>query len=330
MKNIAIVHDSYLHIGGAEKVLSQFIAAYPKADIYIPLLKNKFYDEIKTEGKIFTSIFSKFPFVEKYSSLLKPIIILYWETLNLKKYDLIISSSHSFSSKSVNKRKNARHVSYIHTPPKYLYGEFNEMNWIKKFPFSLLFSPILFLLRKHDFYSAQKPDLLIANSKNVQNRIKKYYRRDSIVIYPPHNNAPTHFKKQTGEYYLFFSRLERQKGAELVIKTCTQYKLPLVVIGTGSQEKYLKKIAGKTIIFKGFIKEKEKQTIFAHALALLCAAIDEDYGLVIPEVLSYGIPVIAYNSGAVSEILTNQRNCIIFPEYSISSLYTALLSHKIK
>lgn len=331
MKNIAIIHDSYLHVGGAEKVLKYFVSAYPKADIYIPLLKKKYSGEIKTTGRIYTSILSELPFVEKYASILKPLVLLYWETLNLKKYDLIISSSHSFSSKSVNKSKHAKHVSYIHTPPKYLYSELNEMNWIKKLPFSVLFWPLFFLLRKYDYYSAQKPDLLIANSKNVQSRIKKYYNRNSIVIYPPHTVAPVDFKKRKGKYYLFFSRLEKQKGAELVIRTCSQYKLPLVVIGTGSQEKYLKKIASKNIEFTGFITEEEKVLIFAEAKALLYAAIDEDYGLVIPEVLSYGIPVIAYDSGSIREIQskqTSKNEILLFSEYNCSSLVHAIHEHK--
>jgi glycosyltransferase involved in cell wall biosynthesis len=327
MKRIAIIHDSLLHIGGAEKVLFKFIRAYQNADVYISLLDFRLKNKLKTKGEIHTSVFSSLPFVSKYASFLKPFIILYWETLNLQQYDLVISSSHSFSSKSINKAKIAKHVSYIHTPPKYLYDEFNEMNWIKSFPFNIIFWPFFYLLKRYDFYSAQKPDLLIANSKNVQSRIKKYYKRNSVVIYPPHNTAPANFKKKKGEYYLFFSRLEKQKGAELVVKTCTKYNLPLVVVGTGSQEKYLKSITGKTVKFKGFVNEADKIDIFSRAKALLYASIDEDYGMVIPEVLSYGIPVVAYDSGAVEEMA--DKNIFIFKRYDSKSLYSFMQKNSI-
>lgn len=318
-KKIAIVHDSFLHIGGAEHVLIAFIEKHPHADIYIPLLSKNFLSYIKTKGKIYTSILSNLPLVEKYSSYLKPLVLIYWETLELSKYDLIISSSHSFSSKSVNKNKNAKHISYIHTPPKYLYAEYNEMQWIKKFPFNLLLWPLLYLLRKYDYYAAQKPDLIITNSKNVQKRIKKYYKRNSVVIYPPHKIAPESYKKNKGKYYLFFSRLEKQKGAELIVKTCTKHSLPLYVVGTGNQENYLKSIAGNTVKFKGFVDENEKAKIFSNTKALLYAAIDEDYGMVIPEVLSYKVPIIAYNSGAIKEF--KNKNIHTFNQYTIKSLY---------
>jgi glycosyltransferase involved in cell wall biosynthesis len=325
---IAIVHDSFLHVGGAEKVFYKFIETYPDADVFVPLINKKYLDEInqKTNGKLNISwinkilffnekFFTNYSFTAIIASLLKPLLIIYWETLNLKKYDLIISSSHSFSSKSVNKKLSAKHISYIHTPPKYLYNEYNRMNWIKKFPFAILLWPTMFLLRKYDYYSAQKPDLLIANSEVVQQRIKKYYKRNSVIIYPlfdiaTHNIdkiSPTSNKKN-GKYFLFFSRLEKQKGAEPVIKTCTKHNIPLVVMGAGSQEKYLKKIAGKTIFFTGFVSQEQKVRIFKHTKALIYASIDEDFGMVIPEVASYGIPIIYYNSEIFKKILKTKDN----------------------
>ena len=335
MIKIAIIHDSFLHVGGAEKVLYKFIETYPKADIFIPLIHKKYKKEIlkKTKGKIYTSIFNKLPLLNKISSFLKPLLIIHWETLNLKKYDLIISSSHSFSSKSVNKGKSAKHISYIHTPPKYLYREYNQMNWIKKFPFNFLLLPIIFLLRKYDYYSAQKPDLLITNSINVQKRIKKYYNRDSAVIRPLFDIAPKKINrlnflhnKKTKKYFLFFSRLEKQKGAELVIKTCSKYNFPLVVMGTGKQERYLKSIAGKTIFFTGFVSEEQKQKIFINTKALIYASIDEDFGIVLPEVISYNIPIISYESGAIKEILNvmSSKFSILYQQHSIKSLVHAI------
>lgn len=323
-KNVCLVHDSFLHIGGAENVLLKLVEKYPAADIFIPLISDGYLEllQSKTNGKIYRLFLSKWFKNEKFASFLKPLLIIYWERLNLGKYGLIISSSHSFSSKSVNKNKGARHISYIHTPPRYLYKEFNQMGWIKKFPFNFILWPLFFLLRKYDYYSAQKADILITNSKNVQDRIKKYYHRDSSVIYPDLKPKSKTIKRKP-RYFLFFSRLETQKGAELVVKTCTRFNIPLVVVGTGSKEKYLKKIAGKSIIFTGFISEKQKEKIFSYTQALIYTSIDEDYGMVLPEINSYGIPIIAYNSGAIKEFAFS-KNIYLFDEYSEQGLKNAI------
>lgn len=323
MKSIAIIHDSFLYYGGAETVLMALATQYPGADIYIPLITSSYFHSMSRKHTVYRSIFSFFPNLRYTSSLLKPLLIIYWETLDLSRYDLVISSSHSFSSKSVNVKKPTKHVSYIHTPPKYLYKEYNQMFWIKMFPFRVIFYPLLFLLRKYDFYSAQKPDLLIANSSETQKRIATYYNRKSVVIHPPHAIPPKSYKKKKGLYYLFFSRLEKQKGVELVFETCERNNIPLVVVGTGSLEKKLASNSTKNIKILGFINEKQKANVFSKAKALIFAAIDEDYGLAVSEATAFNIPIIAYNSGAIKEAAKNGRY-VLFNEHTQNSLLKAI------
>lgn len=184
---VAIIHDVFIEHGGAERVLLALIHMFPEADIYVPLLSKEGLTLLKkkTSGKIYSSFFNHIPFISSASLLLKPFLYLYWENLDLKQNTLVISSSHSFSSKSVITSPECLHISYIHTPPRYLYTEYNETRILRSSFFKFLLSPVLAWLRIQDFIGAQRPDILVANSKVVQKRILKYYRRESQVIYPP-------------------------------------------------------------------------------------------------------------------------------------------------
>jgi len=322
---VAIIHDVFIEFGGAERVLLALLKIYPDADVYTPLLSEKWLPLLKTKtrGRIISSDFNTIPFVHSASILLKPLLYLYWEQLDLSKYDLVISSSHSFSSKSVITGPKTLHVSYIHTPPRYLYTEYNETRVLKHPVLKILLSPLMSWLRIRDFVGAQRPDVLIANSKTVQARIKKYYRRDSVVIYPP-VHIPKKIKTGKKEYYLCVSRLSKQKGIDLAVKTCTRHHLPLWVIGTGSQEEYLKSIAGPTVHFKGWIPDDKMSDVYAHTKALLYCSIDEDFGMVPVEAMAHGVPVIGYKSGATDETVIDNTTGILFNTYSVRSLANAI------
>lgn len=323
----AIVHDVFIELGGAEKVLYSLLKIYPEADIFIPLVEKKQLPVLRemTRGKIITSFLNKVPFFNSASIFLKPLIYIYWELIDLSTYDLVISSSHSFSSKSVITGPNTFHVSYIHTPPRYLYTEFNETQILKKTLFKILLSPLMTILRMVDFMGAQRPDVLIANSKTVQNRIRKYYRRESLIIYPPISALKLPQQKKVNSYYVCLSRLAKQKGIELAIRACKELNLELIVIGTGGQEKNLKKIAGNKVNFVGYVSEKEKIKILSAAKALIYCSIEEDFGIVPIEAMSCGIPVIAYNSGAVSETVLHKKTGFLFNIYSVECLKSAII-----
>lgn len=328
-KKVAIIHDSFLYIGGAEKVLLVLLKMFPKADVYIPLIRQKYSKLIqkKTKGQLITTPFNKFLFCEKYASFLKPLILLYWESLDLFKYNLVISSSHSFSSKLVKTSPKTLHLAYIHTPPKYLYPEFNEMQAINKQPLKFMLSPFLSILRQLDYKGAQRPDILIANSKVVQKRIKRYYQRSSLVIYPSVKmpNKKTAISKKTKKYYLCFSRLVKQKGTQLAIKTSNDLKYPLVIVGKGPEEKRLKKIAGPAIKFKGFLANNQISKIYSQTKALINCSIDEDFGMTAVEAMAHGIPVIAYKSGGITETVVHKKTGLLFNNFSIASLKQSIL-----
>lgn len=323
---IAIIHDVFIENGGAERVLLSLVELFPQADIFIPLLttKNKLVLNQITKGKIFSSVLNNLPFVHSASILLKPLLYLYWESLNLTDYDLVISSSHSFSSKAVITSPHTFHLSYIHTPPRYLYTEFNETRVLKNTFLKYLLLPLLSWLRQKDFIAGQRPDLLVANSKEVQTRISKYYRRESKVVYPPVKNSFYQQKTKTKkEYYVCFSRLAKQKGMDLIIKSFNKLGKKLVIVGEGAEEYYLKSLANNNITFVGRLNDQDLQKIFLKAKALVYASIEEDFGLVPVEALAMGVPVIAYYSGGVKEVLTNKVG-VYFQERTEKSLIAAI------
>lgn len=320
---IAIVHDSLTDFGGAERTLFSLLKIFPKADLYTSLLEGQLEGKIKKtfKGQIFFSKLSNFSLATNHPSFFKPYFYhYYWPKLNLDAYDLVISSSHSFCANWV-KVKN-KHLSYIHTPPRFLYEEFNEMNWLRNLVIKKIIDPYFAYLRRKDKDKVQKIDLLIANSKNVQNRIKKYYDRDSQVIYPP-VKLPKKTAKQSKikkTQYLFFSRLVKQKGIELVIKAFNQNQKPLLVVGTGQQAQKWQKMARPNIKFLGFVSDQKMPNIYAQSKALIYASIQEDFGLVPVEVMSYGLPVIAYYDGGVKETVIDQKTGLFFRKYDEKDL----------
>jgi glycosyltransferase involved in cell wall biosynthesis len=328
---VAIIHDVLIELGGAERVLFQLLKMFPEADVFIPLMSANHREtiEAETSGRVQTSLLNRIPFIHSASILVKPWLYLYWELLELSAYDLVISSSHSFSSKSVITSPDTLHVSYIHTPPRYLYTEFNETRVLKHPILRLLLAPLMTWLRTQDFIGAHRPDVLIANSRTVQNRINKYYRLKSSVIYPPIKTTSKKTSKLIErKYFICYSRLAKQKGIELAIQACNFLNLPLVIIGSGSEETYLRSIAGPTITFLGRVPDARLAEVMRGAKAMIYCSREEDFGMAPVEVMAYGVPVIAYRSGGVQESVLEGKTGTFFDEFTVESLSRKLKQFK--
>lgn len=323
---VAIVHDALIVWGGAERVLFKLIEIFPKADIFTSLINDKYVRAIEnlSKGKLCYSRLSKLSLALKYPSLLKPYFYHhYWKNLDLSSYDLVISSSHSFCANWV--RVQGKHLSYIHTPPRFLYGTYNEMRWVHAFPFSFLFAPYFRYLRKLDNSRVQAVDVLVANSMTVQKRIRQAYTRDSVVVYPSvvMPSLPNKSLSKRANY-LFFSRLVTQKGLQLVVETFNASGKPLIVVGEGAARKQVERIARKNIRFMGFLSDAKMNQIYARCKALVYAAIDEDFGMIPVEAMAHGLPVIAYKSGGVVETIEDGKTGVLFTSYTPSALKHAI------
>jgi len=176
------------------------------------------------------------------------------------------------------------------------------------------------VLRMIDKQGAKRPDVLVANSENIRKRIIKYYGREAVVVYPPIEVKIPKSDTNRGEYYVCLSRLVKQKGIDLAVKTCTDNKLPLVVVGGGDESVNLKRMAGSTVKFAGECKNKQKFKILSGAKALIYTSKEEDFGIVPVEALKMGIPVIALASGGVMESVVHKKNGVLFDSFDQKSL----------
>jgi glycosyltransferase involved in cell wall biosynthesis len=312
---IALVHDFLNQYGGAEKVLETFCEMFPKAPIFTLL-----YDPEKMRGKfsdkkIYTSFLQKFPkFLRKRPKWLLPFFPTAPEIFDLREYDLIISSSGAWS-KGIVTRLDIKHIAYIHSPMRFVW-DYNEkyLKEERKKAFGFLIRPFLSYLRLWDTLAADRPDYLIANSKYTKSRIKKYYRRDSEVIYPPIEiNNGRIFKieaessKSPENYFLIVSRLSAYKKIDEAIKAFNELKLPLVIVGEGKEEERLKSIAKENIRFLGYLPDEMLSEIYAGARAFVFPGID-DFGMAPAEAMTYGVPVIAIKKGGITEVVEEGKS----------------------
>lgn len=314
---VAIVHDFLTYWGGAEQVLKSLHHLYPDAPIYT-LLYDKKMDEYFPDARIRVSFLGKLPeFLKKRKKFLLPLFPTAAETFDLSDFDLVISSSGSFA-KGVIVKPRTLHISYCHAPTRFLwdwyrnYLEENRITLIKK----LLVVPILHLMRIWDRSASERVDYYVANSKNTARKIKKFYGRDSEVIYPPVDftkfsgmkNLPTIPEK---DYYLIVSRLSAYKKIDIAITAFNKMNLPLVIIGEGGDRKRLEKMAEENIKFLGFQDEEHLAAYYQGAQAVIFPG-EDDFGITIVEAMSFGKPVLAYSRGGALETVTPGKTGELF------------------
>ncbi len=311
---IAIIHDWFLKksFGGAEKVtliLNNLLKErYSTPDIYsltsnIESLKIKSFQE----NKIQTSIIQSFPFGKTNVQSYLPFLPYAIEQFDLRKYDLIISSSHALA-KGVITSPDQLHISYVHTPMRYAWDQMHtylNKSRLSKFGFELPIRLMLYKLREWDFYSSQRIDYIIANSNFTAKRIKKYWRLESDVIHPPVDIKRFKYKETRGNYYMSVNRLVPNKRIDLLIKAFNRLNLPLIIIGDGPERLKLQKMSNSNIKFLGKISDKEVENYMSRCKAFVYAGI-EDFGIAPVEAMASGAPVIAYGKGGILDTV----NCL--------------------
>ncbi|MFA6160047.1 MAG: glycosyltransferase [Parcubacteria group bacterium] len=312
---VALVHDFLNQYGGAEKVLEVLCEMFPTAPVYTLL-----YDKEKMQGKfsnrkIHASFLQKLPkFFRRRFKYFLPFLPTAPESFDLRNFDLVISSSGAWS-KGIITRLDTIHIAYIHSPMRFVW-DYNEkyLRDEKKEKLGFIIRPVLSYFRIWDKLAADRPDYLIANSKYTRSRIKKYYRRESEVIYPPvltssALQAPSPYKGEgdNERYFLIVSRLSAYKKIDKAIEAFNKLELPLVIVGTGKEEKRLKKIAKSNIKFLGYQKDEKLSEIYAQARAFIFPGVD-DFGIAPVEAMMHGIPVIAIKDGGVVEIIEEGKN----------------------
>lgn len=328
MKKIAIIADWMTTMGGAEKVLECWSRLFPTAEFFtsvyiegaIPFAKNH---------TIHTTWLNTLPLkIKKRHQLLFPFLPSAMETLDLRGFDVVISSS-TFVAKAVITDETAIHICYCHTPTRYFWDEWqyflreglNIPSWLN--PFKRFFPPLFTSLRPWDFISAQRPDIYFGNSEYVVSRIKKYYRRDAFLLRPPveYTRFVKGLEAEKKDFYITYGRIIPYKKFDLLVQAFLQTPhRTLKIGGKGPELDKLKEMANgaENIHFLGFVPDEELVQLLGSARAFLFPQ-NEDAGIAPMEALCTGTPCIALQKGGALGMV-NEENGVFFSEQTIESL----------
>lgn len=318
--NIALIHDHLVQDGGAEKVLKVFQEIFPEAPTYTLVYDRERANPVFLNRTIKTSFLQSIPLgVKKYQWFL-PLMPLATEKYDLRNFDVVLSSCSAFS-KGVITGPKTLHICYCHTPTRYLWSDAHE--YVKELKYNRLIKKlipyILNQIRLWDKLSADRVDKFIANSKTVQNRIKKYYRRESDIINPPVETNNLKISPDLGDYYLTGGRLVSYKRFDITVKAFSRLGIKLKVFGIGPELESLKKIARNNVEFLGLVSDEEKAKLYSRAIAFIHPQ-EEDFGITPIESMASGRPVIAYAAGGALETVIPGVTGVFFSEQTWETL----------
>lgn len=317
---VAIVHYWLVNMRGGEKVLEALCEMFPQADIYTHVYDGAQISEIIKKHRIFLTKISRLPFAKKLYKFYLTFMPSALQQLDLSGYDLVISSE-SGPAKALVLPSHIPHICYCHTPMRYLWDQYHEYLRQANVFVRWYFEKKALFLRQWDLLGANSVDVFIANSHNVARRIKRIYRRDSQVIYPPVDVESFETTRKKQDYYLFLGHLVGYKRADLAIEACIRMKRKLIIAGGGRLHKF--KDLPDHIVIRGNVAEEEKIRLLAYARALLFPG-EEDFGIVPVEATASGTPVIAYSGGGALETVKDSLNGIFFHEQTAESLMHAM------
>lgn len=320
---IALVHDYLVQYGGAERVLENFCEMFPNAPIYTLV-----YDENLTrqrfKGKVIrTSFLQKWPFSRRQHRLFPLLMATAIEQFDFSRYDVVLSDSSSFS-KGIIVPPGTLHICYMHTPMRYAWDDCQRYIRDFGYPFFVkIFIPFFVnILRIWDKASAKRPDIIIANSEFVAQRIRKYYGRTVDVIHPPVDISLFTTEKEES-YFLMVGRLIAYKRHDIVIEAFNRLGWELKIIGKGPEEDRLKSMAKENIEFLGEISDEELSHYYAHSKAFIFPQ-EEDFGIVAIEALASGKPLIAYQGGDIVRHTEEFKNVLFFGDQTSYAVEEAL------
>lgn len=321
---IALVHDYLVQYGGAERVLECFCEIFPYAPIYTIVHDKKLMHGVLENKNIHTSFLQKFPLARKNHRIFPLLMPLAVEQFDFSKYDIVLSDSASYA-KGIITGSETLHICYMHTPMRYAWDDcqkytedFGFPKIIKKLiPFAMNY------IRLWDKASADRVDKFIANSNFVAKRIKKYYRKNSIVINPPVAVNKFYLSQKRGNYFLMVGRLIAYKRHDIAIQAFNKLGLSLKIIGRGPEMKKLKKMAKSNIEFLERVSDENLPKYYAECRAFIFPQ-EEDFGITPVEAMACGRPVIAYQGGGALETIKAGITGVFFADQTAEGLIQAV------
>lgn len=325
---IALVHELLTMRGGAEKTLKVLADMFPEAPIYTLLHDEKKLGEWFPKERVRTSRLQKFSWISKNHHLYLGCFPRAVESWDFSEFDLVISASSAFVH-GIKTGPETKHICYVHSPARYLWDRtFDVLEQAKEKPFGWIpytyLTHIMCMLRKWDASVADRPDVLLAASKEVKRRIELYWRRESEVIYPPVEISDFPLAQaQRGDSYIIVSTLVPYKRIELAIEACNKLGKRLKIIGSGPHRKKLEKISGSTIEFLGYQEHDKLVHELQNAKAFIFPGC-EDFGIAPVEAMACGTPVIAFRKGGALETVKDGETGIFFDDSTSEALAKAI------
>ena len=321
---VAIVHYWLVGMRGGEKVLEALCEMYPQADIFTHVVDRSAISPTILKHQIKTSFISKLPYARKLYKSYLPLMPMALEHLDLRGYDLILSSE-SGPAKGIVPPDGSTHICYCHSPMRYIWNMYHDYRSsagrFAKFSMPM----VTHYLRTWDESSAARVDGFVANSETVARRIRKYYRRESQIINPPVDVSAFESvdESKLGDYYLMVGELVRYKRPDLAVAAFNQLGRPLVVIGGGEMLSELRALAGPTVRILGPQPFAALKHHYARCLGLIFPG-EEDFGIVPVEAMASGRPVVAYGRGGATETVIEGRTGVFFDDQSAEAIIQAV------
>lgn len=323
---VAIVHYWLVGMRGGEKVVEALCEMYPQADIFTHVYVPEMVSDRIRQHRIIPTYINALPRAARMYKSFLPLMPLALEQLDLRGYDLVISSE-SGPSKGIIPPPEALHVCYCHTPMRYIWNMYHDYRNGAGRLTRLLMPPLSHYLRMWDISSAARVDSFVANSVTVANRIQRYYRRDSVVIHPPVDTeafsvaAPS----ELSDYYLMAGELVSYKRPDLAVRAFNEMGSKLVVIGSGEMLDEIRRIAGPTITVMGSQPFDILKEHYSRCRALIFPG-EEDFGMVPVEAMASGRPVVAFARGGATETVLQGVSGVFFGEQTVEAICKSVRS----
>jgi glycosyltransferase involved in cell wall biosynthesis len=322
-RRVAVVHEWLTIPGGSEQVVLELLKMFPQAEIFTSIYDPSPWPVEITERPVHTSFLNQIPgAVRQYPKLL-PLMDRAFRSFDLSAFDLVLSSNHA-CAKNVHVPPGALHVCYCHTPMRYAWEEGFMQGEEVGFVARMLLPWLLRRLRRQDLAGASSPDVFVANSRHVADRIQRYYGRDAEVVHPPVDVE--HFlelPREVRDYYLVFGRVVPYKRVDLAVAACERLGRRLKVAGEGRALDAIRSTVAENTEFLGLVSDDERDALLTGARALLFPG-EEDFGIVPVEAQAAGVPVLAYGVGGAAESVLDGRTGVLFDEQSPAGMAAAI------
>jgi glycosyltransferase involved in cell wall biosynthesis len=316
------VHDFFVQDAGAERCALALAQLLPDAPVYTSFFDEQVFGDRLAPARVHRWPLQRLMGGHRFRGLL-PVYPLYFSTLDLRRYRLVVSSSVAFS-KAVRTRPDALHISYVYTPMRYAWDLDGYLRgssypgWAR-----LAARMIRDPLRAWDSRTARRPDLLVAISQTVRGRIRRTWGRESTVIHPPVEVGEFQVSTRDEGYLLVAARLVAYRRLDLAVQAATRLGRELIVVGSGPERRQLQKLGGPTVRFTGQLPRGELVALFEGCHAYVLPG-EEDFGIAPVEALACGKPVIAYGRGGATETIRDGIDGVLFSDGSTDGLAAAI------